>query len=136
MEHCCCSRLIPASTASWVARKSAVTRGASPRMPTANSTSATAANLLVTIWPAQIDFTVRSDRQGNANRRAAARTGFDFDSAAVRFDDASHDLQTQTGSFGLGGVEQRSKRPLALLLRHSVARISELHDDVRGCFLD
>src|SRR5207247_8904289 len=65
-----------------------------------------------------------SDRQGNANRRAAARTGFDFDLASMRFDNAGHNRQTQTGSFGLAGVEQRSKRPIALLLRHSLARVS------------
>src|SRR5713101_2003344 len=42
-------------------------------------------------------ISVRSDRQRNTNRRAAAWTGFDFDSATVRFDHAGHHRQTQTG---------------------------------------
>src|SRR5438445_12160228 len=75
-----------------------------------------------------------SDRQGNSDCRAAARAGFDFDFAAVRFDDAGHNGQTQTRSFGFGGVEQRSKRPLALLLRHPVAGVSELNVDVSWFF--
>src|SRR2546425_12820725 len=68
---------------------------------------------------AQVD--VVSQWQRDANGRAAAGTGFDFDPPAMRFDDTVHNRQAQTAPFSLAGFEQRGESPRPLLLGHAVA---------------
>ena len=71
-----------------------------------------------------------SDGEEDADGGAIAGVGFDFDFAAMGFDDATDDCKAETGAFGFGSVQNGTKDAAAMFFGHALAGITELNGDV------
>src|SRR5439155_15611277 len=74
----------------------------------------------------------RSQRQRDADRRAAAGAGSDLNPAAMSLNDPPNNRQTQTTSFSPGGFERGSESPPALFPGHAVTGVFELDHNLAG----
>jgi len=70
------------------------------------------------------------DGEENTDSGAFAGVGFDFDFAAMGFDDAADDGETEAGSFGFGGVQNGAENAAAMFFSHALAGVAELNGDV------
>ena len=70
--------------------------------------------------------------QDHAHSRAVAGTGLDLDPAAMRFDDARDNRQTQAGAFGFRRAQYGTKGAPPLLFIHAWAGVLEVKRNVPG----
>lgn len=79
------------------------------------------------------DSTVVSlPRQRNDDCCAATDFGFNADGAAMRFDDAADNGQTQAGALGFRGAQHGGEGALLQLGAHALAGVLEFDGNVRG----